>query len=385
MRTLQDQLDAVHNRPSGFDYLRLTLAISIVVWHSILVCYGPPGELYFWTGPPRPLICFLLPAFFALSGFLVAGSLERNSIPEFLTLRALRIFPALSVEVLISALIIGPLLTTVPWREYFSSPLLFSYLLNVTGNIHYYLPGVFKNNPTPDFVNVQLWTIPLELYSYFVLTVIALLGVAKRATWLFTLTFGASLVMTALPQFGLIDLPAIGPLKLLLVLAFLFGVSFYILRRRIGFSRPLFLISLSAYWVFIMNQNFAYLSPLPLAYMTVFLGLQNPPKTWFVRGADYSYGVYLYGFPLQQAICYLFPSFRFWYVNAFSGVALALMAAYLSWTLVESKVLARKKPVVSFVSSQADRLRNAWNQFLRSKLPAKLPLLSDSGRGAGAN
>ncbi len=385
MPTLQNQLDAVQNRPTGFDYLRLSLAISIVVWHSVLVCYGPSAEYYFWTGPPRPMICFLLPAFFALSGFLVAGSLERNRIPEFLALRIIRIFPALAVEVLISALIIGPLLTSVQWREYFSSPVLFSYFLNVTGDIHFYLPGVFVDNPTASYVNAQLWTIPLELYSYIVLTVIVLFGIAKRKTWLFTMTFGLALLMTVLPQFGLMELPPYGPLKSSLILSFLFGVSLYIMRRRISFSRPLFLISVSAYWIFSMNQNLVHLSPLPLAYMTVFVGLQNPPKTLFVRGADYSYGVYLYGFPLQQAICHLFPSFRFWYVNALSGVALALVAAFLSWTFVESRVLGQRKRVVSFVSTRAERLRRAWAEYFHSELPAKRPLISDSGPAAGAN
>ena len=378
MRTLQNQLDATQNRPTGFDYLRLTLAVSIIVWHSVLVSYGPSAEIYFWTGPPRPLICFLLPAFFALSGFLVAGSLERNRIPEFLTLRIMRIFPALTVEVLISALILGPLLTTVQWREYFSSSVLFRYFLNVTGDIHYYLPGMFANNPTADMVNVQLWTIPLELYCYAAITVFAVLGITKRSPWLFVLTFAMALLVTALPQFGWTDLPPFGPLKLSLIFSFLFGVSLYILRRRISFSRPLFFIAVSAYWAFSMNQNFVYLSPLPLAYMTVFLGLQNPPRTLFVRGADYSYGVYLYGFPLQQAICYLFPSYRIWYVNALSGVALALVAAYLSWTFVESKVLDHKKRVVSFVSSQSERFARALREFLRSRLPAKRPLASDS-------
>ena len=385
MRTLQTQLEAVQNRPTGFDYLRLTLAISVIVWHSVLICYGPSAEIYFWTGPPRPLIGFLLPAFFALSGFLVAGSLERNKIPEFLSLRIMRIFPALAVEVFISALIIGPLLTTAPWRNYFSSYEFYNYFLNMIGDIHYFLPGVFNNNPTPDYVNAQLWTIPFELYCYLILTVLALIGIARTIIWLFVLTFGSVLVMTALPQFGLIDLPPYGPLSLSLILSFLFGVSLYAMRGHVAFSRPLFLISVSAYWVFSMNQNFVYLSALPLAYVTIFLGLQNPPKTLFIRGADYSYGVYLYGFPLQQTISCLFPSLRIWYVNAIGGVALALVAAYLSWTLVESRVLSRRKAIVSFVSVRAERLRRAGSQYLRSRFPARRSLVSNIAPNARIN
>ena len=130
----------------------------------------------------------------------------------------MRIFPALTVEVFVSALIIGPLLTNVRWRDYFSSGVFFSYFLNVTGNIHYYLPGVFGGNPTADLVNVQLWTIPLELYCYLIITILAVLGIARTLSWLFILTFVSVLIVTSLPQFGLIPLPSYGPLKLLLIL-----------------------------------------------------------------------------------------------------------------------------------------------------------------------
>ena len=58
--------------------------------------------------------------FFCLSGFLVAGSLERCRTPiSFAGLRIFRIFPALVVEVLLSALILGPLLTHYSLKMYF--------------------------------------------------------------------------------------------------------------------------------------------------------------------------------------------------------------------------------------------------------------------------
>ena len=129
------------------------------------------------------------------------------------------------------------------------------------------------------------------------------------------------------------------------------------------------------YVVLCMNQNFIYLSALPLTYGIVFLGLQNPPKTFFIKGADYSYGVYLYGFPLQQTVCYLFPSHRFWYVNAISGVGLALVCAYLSWTFVESKVLNNRMRCVAFVESQVERLKMARKQGLRFLFSTRRSLL----------
>lgn len=375
MYTMQSQLSFVRNRPTGFDYLRLTLALSIIVWHSVTICYGPLAEAYFWTGPPRPIIYLLLPSFFALSGFLVAGSLERNNILEFLTLRITRIFPALAVEVLMSALVIGPLLTTVTWRNYFSSYEFRSYFLNLLGNIHYFLPGLFIENPTPKYVNAQLWTIPIELYCYVFLTAAAICGVIKIRNGLLFGTLSIVMMLTFGAQFKLIPLPPFSPDVGFLTISFLFGVSLYVMRREVVYSWFMFSVSAAMYLILCMNQHFIYLSALPLAYAIIFLGLQNPKKTTFIKGADYSYGVYLYGFPLQQAVCYLFPSHRFWYVNAGSGVALALVCAYLSWTFVESKVLNHRMSIVAFVAAQVERLKTGAKECLRFLFLARRSLL----------
>jgi peptidoglycan/LPS O-acetylase OafA/YrhL len=373
--TLQSQLILVRNRPTGFDYLRLTLALSIIVWHSVTICYGPLAEGYFWTGPPRPIIYLLLPSFFALSGFLVAGSLERNTVLDFLTLRITRIFPALAVEVLISALVIGPLLTKVTWRSYFFSDEFRSYFLNLFGNIHYFLPGVFIDNPTPRYVNAQLWTVPIELYCYVFLTASALFGILKIKNGLLVGIMSAVMILTFSAQLKILPTPPFSPDVGFLTLSFLFGVSLYIMRREITYSWFLFSISTAMYLFLCMNKNLIYLSALPLTYSIIFLGLQNPPKTPFIRGADYSYGVYLYGFPLQQTVCYLFPSHRFWYVNAASGVALALVCAYLSWTFVESRVISHRMSCVSFVATQVERLRSAGRECLRFLFLARRSLL----------
>jgi peptidoglycan/LPS O-acetylase OafA/YrhL len=182
--TFGEQLDLSKNRPAGFDYLRMFLALLIIFWHTIIICYGIGAETPFWSGWPRPLVFFIVPSFFALSGFLVAGSLLRNSIQAFLTLRAIRIYPALFCEVIISALIIGPALSPFSYPEYVGSDLFFTYLLNCVGYIHYELPRLFLHNPAGRFVNLQLWTIPYELECYVTITVLAIIGVARRPIFL---------------------------------------------------------------------------------------------------------------------------------------------------------------------------------------------------------
>ena len=122
-QSIGEHLRNIRGFTSGFDYLRYGLAIAVVLWHSCLVSLGDQKAMEIadnWSSWfTRPI----LPMFFALSGFLVASSLERSSsIPKFLWMRATRIYPALTAEVILSAFIIGPIITTLPLTQYFTDP-----------------------------------------------------------------------------------------------------------------------------------------------------------------------------------------------------------------------------------------------------------------------
>jgi hypothetical protein len=75
---------------------------------------------------------------------------------------AVGIGEALSVELALSALILGPIFTNLPWREYFSHPDLLRYFGNIVGLSAYHLPGVFETNRAPEIIDANLWTLPAE-------------------------------------------------------------------------------------------------------------------------------------------------------------------------------------------------------------------------------
>ena len=176
--TLGERLVLTQHRPAGFDWMRLLLASGIVVFHTIVTSYGDDVQNAFWLDPVwRPPLASILGMFFALSGFLVAGSLERcRTLISFAGLRIMRIFPALVVEVLLSAFVLGPLLTRASPAEYVGDVQFRHYLLNILGLVHYTLPGLFVDNPLPRIVNGQLWTVPYELVCYEALIAIAILN-----------------------------------------------------------------------------------------------------------------------------------------------------------------------------------------------------------------
>jgi peptidoglycan/LPS O-acetylase OafA/YrhL len=375
--TLSDQFEAAGRRPSGFDYLRISLALTIILFHAPLICGGEPIVERLLFGPLRPATFFLVPSFFALSGFLIAGSLERNPLPTFFTLRALRIVPALAAEVLISAVIIGAIFTTLPLENYYTSSGFWAYFQNMVGLVHYRLPGVFLDHPLANNVNGQLWTIPIELECYVVLGVLTLLGITQRTRLLLILTV---LVVLAIALRHLYNSNPPPRLNLapgrMLIITTLFAVWMYKARRSIPFSWPLFWVSLVLTVALLrLMSNLVYMAALPITYVTVFLGLLNPPKSRLLTSGDYSYALYLYSFPIQQSLVALFPWGRNWFLNFIAGIALSSVCAFLSWHLLESKVMGARKTVVPMVERVA-----AW--FLRrrdqSPLVSKPPRLKSS-------
>ncbi|MCI0734822.1 MAG: acyltransferase [Beijerinckiaceae bacterium] len=369
------RLTATGNRPSGFDYLRLGLAISVVLVHSPMTTYGADPcshrEAHLWvTAPLCPSTRAILPMFFALSGFLVAGSLERSrTLLTFAGLRAIRIYPALAVEVVLSAFLIGAAVTTLPPGQYFSDPLFLIYLRNAIGDIQLFLPGVFANNPWPRMVNFQLWTVPFELLCYATLTGLALAG-CQRHKILFPLAAAAMAIAHVVLRSYKYDweLPVMdghftGPL---LVISFLAGLSLYLFRDKIVWSFGVFAGALIASFPMLwFGRYWDYPAIITVTYVTVYLGLTNFKRLSVIRGADYSYGIYLYGFVIQQFFVYLAAP-RFWWVNALVCVPVACLFAAFSWHFVEKPAQKLKHPL-----AVAERHYLA----LKARLPAILAFM----------
>jgi peptidoglycan/LPS O-acetylase OafA/YrhL len=342
MISIQDKLAQSRNRPSGFDYMRLVLSTGVIAQHTVNVSYGQQAVVALFHTEARAIFGLIIPMFFALSGFLVAGSLERNrSLISFLGLRAARLLPALALEIILSALVFGMFFTTEPISKYVSSAEFHSYFLNIFGMIHYNLPGVFLGNPDPRVVNLQLWTIPAELKCYLVLAGLGFFGIIGKKSltiWIAILT-QITLVVFAIRSGGNISMLAPIPV---LVGCFLVGVCFYRVRSAIPISTTLGLLSFIATIVLLLVPYGDWLLPIPSAYLTIWLGTMNPKRNAILLSGDYSYGLYLYGFPIQQAVATLSWTHE-WWINFVIAYPLAVLMAIFSWWSVERPALSLKK------------------------------------------
>jgi peptidoglycan/LPS O-acetylase OafA/YrhL len=370
--TISDRMLASKGYPSGFDYLRLVLAVAVIVTHTIPACYGFDALWAVYRTPVRPLFFVVVPAFFAVSGFLVAASFQRvRNIPVFLTLRAVRILPALLCVVLISTFVLGPILTALPLGAYVTDRMTWTYLLGALGFARYSLPGVFSYNPS-ETVNASLWTIPWEMKCYLLLPVLGVTTLLSRprgmAVAAVAVNIGAFAWSHHLGHLETWDKPGGG----FLISCFFWGSVLYLNRNEIFYSRWICAgAMLAAYLSIWWSPGAAYLAALPVAYASIYLGLQNPGKIKPIRDRDLSYGIYLYGWPVQQTIAGLMPYGRIWYVNFGTSFIVTACIAWLSWTLVESKALARKGQATRFVDAACRRLQQSWQKFLAQTSLAK--------------
>jgi peptidoglycan/LPS O-acetylase OafA/YrhL len=373
--SLEDRLIATRRRPSGFDYMRIVLAALVLVVHTLNVVAGQALSTAVWQGPVRPFMVAILPMFFALSGFLVAGSLERcRTLISFLGLRIMRIVPALAVEVFLSALLLGPIFTSLPLGQYFTNAHLYAYFLNILGDVHLELPGVFLHNVWPQTVNLQLWVLPRELKCYILLALMFMVGLVRpnRQTLVFAVLFyvAAALYYSLSSAIHTGDMP--NTLSgWLLIISFVVGVCTYVYRRQIPYSLPLFgaCVAFMAFCSVVPGGD--TFIPVPLTYITVYLGLRNPARSQIILSGDYSYGIYLYGFPIQQAVAALGPWTAHWYMNLALAAPCATLLAVASWWLVEKPVL-RLRPLLTRLEDRAlalrDGLRSYWIDWVRRAL-----------------
>jgi len=341
----------------GFNFVRIALAFSIVFYH-ILTNSGH------WTLAHGPVLWFLeyslVPMFFALSGFLITGSAQRLSLENFLLNRALRIVPALAVDILVCAFIIGPAVTTLTLGDYFTDAGFFAYMLNIIGVVHFQLPGVFTDLPVPQ-VNGALWTIPWEINCYIIMSVMMVTGMVRRAEA--TVVLLAIFVVAGLAIEHFTPLETGDSIHVLfvgrgaqLITPFLCGILAYQLRNRIPMSRLLFaacmFIALAAMLLLDTTATESVASRLllmpVLTYITIYAGLSHLPLPKILEGGDYSYGVYLYHVPFIQLAILLGPPVvvgtvaGIFILTVLVGITVVCVAA-ASWHLIEKPILSLRK------------------------------------------
>ena len=335
-------------RDNNFDFLRFFLASLVIFSHSFAVLYSGLASydpLLRWTHGQAAFGGLAVDGFFLVSGFLITKSWVRSKTArDYFEKRALRILPALAVVLLVTVLVIGPLATTLPLGAYFRNPHTWTYLgFMGTVNLHRTdrLPGVFADNPLPWRVNGSLWTIRLEVICYLMVAALGALRVYRRPRAVLLLTALAAALLGAGSR--LLGLGEFADSFRVLVF-FLVGMTFYLYRDSVPHTRGLLLASLAGIGAAGLLGVLNYVLPVLGAYC-LFYAAFSPRLglTRFAKPGDFSYGLYLYAFPVQQLLVTHFRPYWTAGTLTLAAFAAAGLCAVLSWNLVEKPFL-KKKP-----------------------------------------
>lgn len=353
-------LDRLMQRDANrLDFIRFLAALGVIYAHSFPLGVGTQTN---FREPLHQIFGLDLgtlgvAVFFIISGFLITASIERShSVSKFLKARFLRIYPALFVLVLLTIFILGPLFSSLSVGEYFANGESWGYFrVLLLYKTSYFLPGVFEANVYPDAVNGSLWTLFFEVVFYFfVLALFLIRGVNRRLiVFLFFGVYGARFFLLELyPLFGL-DLPLVEQIREFfrvfeifygtrLLMFFLTGMAFYILRDQIVMRRSILIVCALLFIPFRLIGAAEYWLALPGAYCLLYLAILPGRFTQFSKRGDFSYGLYIYAFPVQQSLTHLVGGSMNPVANFVVASMVTLGFAVLSWHLVEKPALTLK-------------------------------------------
>ncbi len=349
--------DSVHRSNNNFDFIRFLAASFVIITHSqALTGHGGNDWL---SSISRGTIQFShlgVAVFFTISGYLIAQSLIRSkTYSGYLWKRFLRIFPGLAVVLALLILVLGPLVSTVPLKDYFSSPQTWGVMLTLSlFKLNLVLPGVFTNNPMTNSINGSLWTLAYEFSFYLLLLVAGLTRVIKNRYIILLFWLGLFAVRTYLRQKIFVydyATPYLLGLNIMYVvewgLFFGAGTLFYLFRDEIKFNVFVFVAAcvatIAAVYFSEAAGRIVYYITLP--YIIFYLSFLPGALNHFGKYGDFSYGIYIYAYPVQQTLIYFLGADLGTPLLALLSFAGTLPLAVLSWYLVEKKALAFKNVV----------------------------------------
>ncbi|MBO9595741.1 MAG: acyltransferase [Niabella sp.] len=316
---------------NSFDFLRLLGAIGIIYVHSYDLLRKDKLEI----------TVVILAIFFTVSGYFIAGSAEKSSsLKKYLWKRLLRIQPLLAVVCFLSVLVIGPLFTEWPVRDYFKSGNSWSYLRTILPvfGIQFYLPGVFQHNIGERGVNGSLWTLIIEERVYLAMGLLFLVQ-RSRKQWLvgFVAVLNLLYLLNYYRVAGL-QLNVLDNYATQYYLLFFNGALCYFLKIPFGRINNWITVLAVAIVYFLFRYTIvATLFILP--FLILLIGSRKTVFSGTAKKGDITYGLYVLSFPVQQMLIHLSENRIQPPVLFVSTLVICTPLAYLSWHCLEKRFL----------------------------------------------
>lgn len=340
---------------NNFNILRFFAAILVIVGHMYHIL-----GLQVLTLGGQAVSTIGVEIFFLISGYLIMQSYTRDSnVLRYALRRLFRIIPGLAFLSILTVFVFGLLLTTLDAKAYFSNPGTMLYLKNILLYPIYGLPGVFEHNIYPNAVNGSLWTLPVEVSMYIVLPAVLYLGAKIKHPKAILSTIAAIVLICHIVVNGYhpgIRVVVYGTsLTDALTLA-----PFFFVGALFNFPEIKKLLNLQLATVLmigVMTVQVSYIKAeiLMLTALSYFVfSFALSPEPFFAKcfsENDYSYGIYLYAFLIQQILVSIFKEYN-WTLNMYLilSIAITFVFAFLSWHLVEKPAQNFGKKIIKTIA-----------------------------------
>ena len=349
---------------NNFDLLRFLLATSVIYSHCFVLYHGvvqdtEPFKIF--TLNQYDLGGVAVSFFFVISGFLIVRSFVHSiNVYEYLIKRILRIVPGFFAAFLFSVVIAG-YISTIDVAHKFGDPAYFwgrlqpkRLILEIFTFDAPRAARLFEHNPMLNRVNSALWTIQFEVICYLLVPLFGLVAMAQRK-WLSVVLFLGSFITLLLQELHVITIHNNMQRVFLLyaselprlAAAFFAGSVCYFYRDVVPRSVVLATLSVAlflfaSWWMKIFN----IVMPVAGAYLVFYFAYHPHIRFYdFAKKGDLSYGLYLYGWPIQQMVVHWFYPYLGAHRLFFIAYPLAYIAAFLSWHFLESPFLKKKSQI----------------------------------------
>lgn len=341
---------------NNFDFLRVVFASTVAIAHLIELSEIPQIQPYAYLFNTR----LAIDGFFIISGFLIAKSYESNkNFKVYVKKRIKRIVPAYFFLIIFCALTFV-VLSTNTFSNYFLSAQFWKYLianLSFQNYIEPCLPGVFQGNLICA-INGALWTIKIEEAFYLLLPVFYYFIDSKKVNIYVLSIFIYIASVSYFSYFSYVDMYRIAKQLPGALAFFITGVMFY--RHFNILDKWKHHIIIPCLIIFMLEQyllNTYVFKPITYGFMVFYIAYNFRKLNNFGKYGDFTYGIYIYHFPLIQIFVFynLFSSYNYILVSIFL-MLLVLLASVLSWYLLELRYLSESRKL---------RYRNFYRVFAR--------------------
>jgi peptidoglycan/LPS O-acetylase OafA/YrhL len=349
----------LENKSNAFDLLRLLLAAGVITAHAYLLG-GYSGEdfLSVLSKGQLHLADVSVMGFFVLSGYLITASYQRvNYIASFISHRIIRIYPGYWICILLTGVVFTTIIALLSNGNTSSfaftdanSSLSFFYSNFFIKINQWSVGGVLNKSAYQGSLNGSLWSLYPEVQCYLLTLVLGYFGFFRKNKFVVLLLFlFCAFVFIAKDYYRVNTGPTFLYLSnaLMLYASYLSGSVFFLYQDKIHSDKKLLIFALVVTILLLKFGGFQLISPLLMGYLLIYGFKSFAVKLKY----DISYGLYIYGFVIQQALFAYFHNSLPFIVFLILSLALAGAMGFVSFVLVERHFIKLKKPIDRYIDA----------------------------------